>query len=847
MFSTPVKIAFGYILLIALLFGAIGYIYRQMNLLTAPSGTEEAISSRRRTAHQIITKLYDAEIIGQTLHTGKLNEYPKYKRTMKEAGILIDSLQQQLADTLHQSRLDTVRTLLKQKKWNMLRVLEIIEENPTDELYRQQLDSLILQQDSLLSNTHVRRRVVTHHNSYTVHHKPKKFFRRLADLFAPGKPDSTQVDNIIQEEYTDTIDEAYNPVDTIASMLTSIQHKIYQNRKEQQRTLDIRINQLRIAGSMLSQRVNQLLESIEADEQAAMEQRIRHEQEIREQAAQTMAIIATLAVLLVLIFFTIIWRDLTRSNHYRKELEKSKQYAENLLVAREKLMLTITHDIKAPAGSIIGYIDLLLRLVRDQRQLFYLRNMQSSARHLLDLVTSLLDYHRLEAGKMDLHPVTFNPYELFEQVYTSFLPIAEKKHLNLIFKTELPHNLIVNGDPFRIRQIAENLLSNAIKFTEKGNVTLYAAYKGNHFSFQVSDTGCGMDTHEQARIFQAFTRLRSAQGQEGFGLGLSITKKLVELLHGDIHIESTPGSGSTFYVSLPLPPTKGMPDTTQEPSFIPDKQWYILLIDDDPIQLTLTKTMLDNLFSAMPTNRMPVVHTCQYPEELFHSIQSGNVDIILTDIQMPAMNGFDLLKAIRKLNVPQAQSVPVIAITARSDMDEADFIRQGFAGCLYKPFNQDEIRKMLRQTLHLKWKLADTQPTDNPTSDTLPPPFNFQALTAFSENDAEAARQIIHTFIEETLKNSHRIKNAIKTKSMQELGETAHKMLPTFTLIEANKMLPSLQWMEVHRKNSEWTDEAQNHAETVLQCIEKVTEEAERFLNSLNETSVNANSKQTVS
>ena len=262
MLSTPVKIAFGYILLIALLFGAIGYIYRQMTLLTAPSDTEETISLRRKTTHQIVTQLYDAEIIGQTLRTGKLDEYPKYKRAMREAGILIDSLQQQLTDTLQQARLDTVRMLLKQKEQNMLRVLEAIKENPTDELYRQQLDSLILQQDSLLNNTHVRRRIVTHHNSYTIHHKPKKFFRRLADLFSPGKPDSTQVDNIIQEEYTDTIDETYNPVDTIASMLTSIQHKVFQNRQEQQRTLEIRINQLRIAGSMLSQRVNQLLESI---------------------------------------------------------------------------------------------------------------------------------------------------------------------------------------------------------------------------------------------------------------------------------------------------------------------------------------------------------------------------------------------------------------------------------------------------------------------------------------------------------------------------------------------------------------------------------------------------------
>ena len=579
---------------------------------------------------------------------------------------------------------------------------------------------------------------------------------------------------------------------------------------------------------MLSQRVNQLLESIETDEQAAMEERIIHEQEIREQAAQTMAVIATLAILLVLIFFIIIWRDLTRSNHYRKELEKSKQYAENLLVAREKLMLTITHDIKAPVGSIIGYIDLLIRLIHNQRQQFYLRNMQSSARHLLDLVTSLLDYHRLEAGKMDLNSVSFNPYELFEHIYTSFLPTAEKKQLKLAFKTDLLPHLTLEGDPFRIRQIAENLLSNALKFTEKGNITLNVTYKKNQLKFYVSDTGCGMNAQEQAHVFQAFTRLRSAQGQEGFGLGLSITQKLIELLQGTIRIESTPGNGSTFYVSLPLRHAKETQNVIQETSFLPDKQWHILLIDDDRIQLALNEAMLRDLFAYLPAKQTPVIRCCTQPEELFRLIQTESVDLILTDIQMPAMNGFNLLKAIRKLSTPQAKTVPIIAITARSDMNEADFRKQGFAGCLYKPFNREEV---CGQTLQVKWESIEPAKEPGISFDGASHKFNFAILTAFSEDDEEAARQIIRTFIEETRKNQNRITQAINTKSMQELGEIAHKMiahkmLPTFTMIEAQEALPSLQWLETHRKNAEWIDKAQYHAEIVLQCIEKVIKEA---------------------
>ena len=829
MFSTSTKIAFGYILLICLLFGAIGYIHQQMTLLTTPTGLEETISNRRKTTHQIVTQLYEAEIIGQTLRIGRLNEYPKYKRAMKEASALIDSLQQLLTDTLQQMRLDTVRSLLRNKEQNMVLVLEAMKQSPTDELYRQQLDSLIMQQDSILSSTHVRRRAVTHRNSYTIHHKPKKFFRRLADVFSPVNPDSTQVDNIIQEEYTDTIDEAYNPVDTIATMLTSIQHKVFQTRQESMRTLDARINQLRIAGGRVSQRVNQLLDNIEDDEQKAMEVRIAHEQDIRQQAAWTMATIAILAVLLVLIFFTIIWRDITRSNHYRKELEKAKLYAENLLVAREKLMLTITHDIKAPAGSIIGYIDLLIRLVQDRRQQFYLHNMKSSANHLLDLITSLLDYHRLEAGKMDIHPVTFNPHELFESIYTSFLPGAEKKQLTLNFEENIPRTLNLEGDPFRIRQIAENLISNALKFTSQGSITIQVDYEQNRFTFRVEDTGCGMSIQEQQRVFQAFTRLQSAQGQEGFGLGLSITKKLVELLNGEITIESAPGKGSMFQVVLFLPKVTKAPITQVETLSDDKKQWRILLIDDDRIQLNLTEVMIYDLFNHAQHNIPPVIKCCTQPEELFKLIASETFDIVFTDIQMPAMNGFELLQKLRSLDVPQAKNIPVIAITARSDMDETDFCTQGFAGCLHKPFNQTELLKIFKTHMQEDWK-GNTVQTDSKPSDT-ECTYNFSPLTAFSGDDPAAAHEILETFIGESTKNYERMKQALSNKDMADLCNVAHKMLPTFTMIEARKAIPALQWLEFHRGNTDLSDEARQHADEALSCIADVIKEAKKVLN----------------
>ncbi|WP_304133006.1 hybrid sensor histidine kinase/response regulator [Phocaeicola plebeius] len=823
MFSTSFKIVIGYILLVGLLIGAFTYTMQQMNLLTTPTSLRDQLDHRRHITHRIISQLYDAESIGQTLRTGNLNEYYHYLKAMKEVNASIDTLETILTDTLQQARLDTVRTLLQNKQWNMYAVLEAMRNTPTDQIYQEQLDSLIAQQDSLLSTPHIRRKVITHHNSYTIHHKKKGFFKRLADVFAPGKEDSTQVSNVIQEEYTDTLDEVYSPIDTISSMITGIQHKVFQTRQKETEMLNTRISSLRVIGSGLSQRVNQLLENIEHDEQEAARTKLMQEEEIRKEAAETMAKIAIAAFVLVLVFSIVIARDITRNNHYRRELEKAKSYAENLLVAREKLMLTITHDIKAPAGSIIGYIDLLIRLVNDRRQQFYLSNMKSSAQHLLALVTSLLDYHRLEAGKMDLHPVAFNPHELLTDIYNSFLPLAEKKQLQLDFKEKLPETLTLEGDPFRIRQIVENLLSNALKFTAAGGITLQAEYHGNQFVFCVSDTGCGMTASEQERIFKEFTRLSSAQGQEGFGLGLSITRKLVELLLGRIDIESAPGKGSTFKVSMPLPSISPKPAPgSKEPAItLPKIHLRIAIIDDDRIQMHLTEAMLHNAAEEVKGFKVETV-CCEQPEELIEQLKNRTFDLVFTDIQMPAMNGFELLHHLRNQNFAQAQSIPVIAITARGDMNENDFLQKGFAGMLQKPFNQSELKKVVKNALtHLTVSdnIPDTLPVQKETHETSPhtdQPYNFSPLTAFSEDDPEAAKEILRTFAQETQKNMEKLQTAISNKDMEALCATAHKMLPTFLMIEAQKAIPLLKWLEQQRGTQTYTPEAEQAAETVI-------------------------------
>ena len=828
MFSTSFKIVIGYILLVGLLIGAFTYTMQQMNLLTTPTSLRDQLDHRRHITHRIISQLYDAESIGQTLRTGNLNEYYHYLKAMKEVNASIDTLETILTDTLQQARLDTVRTLLQNKQWNMFAVMEAMQDSPADELYRQQLDSLISVQDSLLKSPHIRRKTVTHHNTYTIRHKKKGFFKRLAEVFAP-KEDSTLVNNVVQEEYTDTINEIYNPVDTITNMLADIQHKVLQTQQKQNRMLDVRIERLRAAGNELSKRVNQLLEAIEKEEQEASKTKLVQEREIRRDAARTMANIAIAAILMVLLFSIVIARDIARNEHYRRELEKAKLYAENLLVAREKLMLTITHDIKAPAGSIIGYIDLLMRLVKDRRQLLYLGNMKSSARHLLDLVTSLLDYHRLEAGKMDIQRIAFSPNELLTHIYNGFLPLTGKKGLKLSLQMQFSPSLTLEGDPFRIRQIVENLLSNALKFTASGEITLRAEYREEMFVLSVADTGCGMNEQEQQRIFQEFTRLRSAQGQEGFGLGLSITRKLVELLKGEITVESVPGKGSTFRVAVPLHALASQ--TAEQKTAVPERfrhrLQHILLIDDDRIQMQLTEAMLVNVLADGQCGK-PDIRCCEQPEEVFSLLLSTEFDLVLTDLQMPAMNGIELLRRIRSLEHPQGRTIPVVAITARGDMSEADFRAKGFAGMLQKPFNRQDLLSMLGRVFAGEESGGHVSAPQGESFGESPETgrFNFAPLTAFSENDPQAALEIMHTFVKETERSIRLLEQAVHEKDMKQVCAIAHKMLPTFIMIEAKEAVPALQWLENRRGETEYTPEADKAVRLVIRQAGAVVAEA---------------------
>lgn len=726
------------------------------------------------------------------------------------------------ADDQQNLRTDSLLTLLHEKDQNTIQMLRVLSEANDSLLSASEIEEIISEQDSVITQQRVQHRVITKRDSLITTPKKKGFFKRLAEVFSPSKQDSAVLVNTSLEVATDTI---LQPTTSKDSLQQKIRMATEEKRLQRRKTIRRTSTKYQRMNTQLTARMDSLIKQYEEEMTLRARQDAELQQEVRMRSARIIGGIAVGAVLLSAFFLILIMRDISRSNRYRQQLEVANKRAEDLLVAREKLMLAITHDFKAPLGSIMGYTELLSRLTEDERQRFYLDNMKSSSEHLLKLVSDLLDFHRLDLNKAEVNRVTFNPSQLFDEIYVSFEPLTAAKGLALQCHVAPELNGRYISDPLRLRQIVNNLLSNAVKFTQKGEISLTAGYDSSKLTIAIADTGKGMALEDRERIFQEFTRLSGAQGEEGFGLGLSIVKKLVTLLEGTIDVQSTLGKGSCFTVTLPLYPVgksiaesesteSENADITEESAVIPPmKVIRVLLIDDDRIQLNLTAAMLKQ-------HGIDAV-CCEQLEQLIEQLRSSVFDVLLTDIQMPAINGFDLVKLLRASNIPQVKTIPVIAVTARSEMDKAALHEHGFAGCLHKPFTVKE----LLMTVNEGQLSADEA---HITEDMATAGINFSALTAYSEDDPEAASSIIQTFIEETGKNIERMQQALNDKEVDGIAAMAHKLLPLFTMIGVDEAIPLLEWLEVQR-GQDFSKKVKEKTDHVLQEILIVLTKAREY------------------
>lgn len=817
---TQFKVIGGYTLLFLLTIFSTILIYRQITKLIV---NEENVSDANRKLFIVgntITGLYEAETLGNAfIQTGLSSYFRQYMSIMDVTEANIDSLRDLTTRLDQLLRIDTISNLLENKIRNMKDLVYVKRSFVPEEFYNKAIATIESDKDSLKKESNVRKRYVTTLDSTYVKNENKK--RRW---FSRAQPDSVLTVTKTQHVIVDTLNYSLRNTDTVVNILRST----WEDVQKQTQTITKQINRKEYAlikqSTVITDQLRRILGEYEKEE-------INHaylKQYNREQTITTMirifALVAAISFLLVVFFTFFILRDLSRSQRYRRELESANRYTAQLLESREKMILTVTHDIKSPLSSIIGYIELLRNTPVNDRQSYFLKNMQGSSEHILKLIGNLLDLSKLENNKIIIEEVIFQPARLFQEITDTFIPLASAKHLELQSKFGADLNQDYKGDALRIRQIVTNILSNAIKYTTEGSVSFTATSSTDdkQIMLKIRDTGSGMTPEEQKLIFQEFTRLKSHSAIEGTGLGLTITLKLIHLLQGKIKLQSEPGKGSCFTITLPL---RKVLSTEKRPSnisnFLPKTELSglkILLVDDDLLQLEMTVGLLSHY--GIQTD------ITTQPEKVLHKLQTEHYDLVFSDIQMPGMSGLELVKQIRQYPGSRFSQLPVVALSADSDKQESDYQQAGFTSYLSKPFNSNQLIQLICRLTNNKMAPQQNQVSESQLPDSRG--YTLSNIRMFTDNDPEALKKIIGSFLANTREHLILLEKYQNEKQWKALSQLAHKMLPIFRQIEATAIVEILQYLEHPEKEQLTEKDMGQFTEKVIPQIKKLLENLEK-------------------
>lgn len=723
----------------------------------------------------------------------------------------IDSLHKVSSDALIRSRLDSVSALLDLKYANTINVFLLMDSINKIPLEKKSITT-ILSRRELDSLRNITKLYVQGQQDTTITQvKRKSFLKRLSDVFKDKTVDSVLVSSSKSSMTVDSILPVHVvSVDTITQYLTSIMMNYDKRRNELTYRLSMRQNQLFLTNERLTAQINNILYNLEMREYRRHIAFLSEKKAALKRSSAIALRVAWGSMITAILFLGLSLFTLSREQRYRNRLESAKKYAEDLSQKRERLMLAISHDIKAPLSSIIGYLELFAKSKLPAKERYYLENMQKASENVLELVTNLLDYHRLESGKQELRNVYFSPHRLLNDLYLAFKPLAEKKGLILECINRLNPAAIHYSDPLRIRQIASNLLSNAVKFTDRGKVTLMAFIVAQEeetlLVMIVKDTGCGIEKENQESIFDEFLREKDAdiRSIEGSGLGLAITKESVSLLNGNIRLQSEKNKGAEFTVTLPIKDGK---DPIVRRMNENRKNIKILFIEDDPALLNVYAELLKN-DGCSPT-------VCSKPAEALEIIRKTPFDIIFSDIQMPGINGFELAERIRSSDFPHAGTIPVIAFSARSDVSEQQLLEAGFSGFLAKPFTLEQLLESIARHIDAPPRAFVEKPVFSENG--------FGALTSFARKDKNAALQIIRTFAQENEASIEKMRKALSENDWGTIRACAHKLTPLMQIIQANEIVEILRALENGLKNK-------RRVKTALNMIIKKNNEAKKYL-----------------
>lgn len=796
-----IKIILGYGILIILLAVTIYLFRREQIKRNALLRNEKELVHVWKLTEQIYADLLELATEGEMVSVWNLEDYQSYlaKRTD-----ICDTLQilKNNAHTLGlRDRIDSLCFLLKDKELLLGTVMNTFKrlQSQTD-IVNERIPTIISKVEKLPDNT----------KEEAVQDEPKRR-KNIFSIFRRKKKKSAYLQH---KESTEKPQEK-NSSSVTTGMLYSLSREVSKERQAQQILLTNQMDSLYTKNIILNQKLNSLIRTLEFESNRRISDRYRQFVSEREQSYLLISFLAISVSLLAILLYFIIHRELNRKYRYEKELEASDRRNRELLQSRKDMMLSIAHDLRSPLSTIKGATELLPEESAPERRREYMESISHASDYMLTLVETLMNFYLLDTDQSRSLISVYHLESLFKEVADNFILQARKKDLR--FSSEfLDMDTVVSGDRGQLQQVISNLMANALKFTEKGSICLRAEYHGGELRFSVQDTGCGMDRKDTERIFTAFERLENARNVPGFGLGLTISYRLVSRMGGNIRVESRRGEGSTFIVILPLRQAdeKSPIEESKPVSVISRLNGIsVLLLDDDIRQLRITGEMLKRLGADCTL--------CTTSRELIARIREKSYDVLLTDIQMPEMDGFSILELLRSSNIDCANTIPVIALTARVDDDE-NYLSCGFAGCIRKPFSIDRlfagISGIIGTVKERIWKP------------------DLSLLFAGEDNHEEMLR----IFVDESRKELSRLHDALHRNDRQALREILHKNLPLWETVNLDYPMEMLheivttnpeEWQEKHLKEIYRIEQA---ASKLIIHVEKMQEETHEKNNTYN-------------
>ena len=761
-------IASGYFL-IALLIGCIAYTwYHEWQEVEALEVGNRRIDEFRKEVNCIHIRLIEFSLLGETVLDWDEADLENYRAQR----IALDSTLC-LFNKIHAiERIDSVRSLLADKERQMFQIVRLMDE-------QQAINRKIANQVPVIVQK-------------SVQEQPKKP-KRKGFLGIFGKKEDAK------------------PTAT-TTMLHSLNKNVVSEQKAQSRRLSEQADNLAARNADLNRQLKGLICQIENKVQADLQGREYEIVAMREKSFMQVGGLMGFVLLLLLISYIIIHRDARSIKQYKRkatdligQLEQSVQRNEALIASRKKAVHTITHELRTPLTAITGYAGLMQKEHNEGKTGQYIRNIRQSSNRMRDMLNTLLDFFRLDNGKELPKLLPCRISTIVHTLETEFMPIAINKGLSLTVKNG--NDAVVLTDKERIIQIGNNLLSNAIKFTEKGGISLTAGYSDGVLTLIIEDTGTGMTKEEQQQVFGAFERLSNAAAKDGFGLGLAIVKNIVTMLSGNIRLDSEKGKGSRFTVEIPMQIAEEVQDQ-QIQTYIRQKDinLNVIAIDNDEVLLLMLKEMY----------AQEGIHcdTCTDAAELVEMIRRKEYNLLLTDLNMPGINGFELLELLRSSNVGNSHTIPVVVATASGSCDAEELLERGFAGCLFKPFSISELMEVSDKCA-IKATL-DSKP-------------DFSALLSYG-NEAV----MLEKLITETEKEMQAVRDAATRNDLQELDALTHHLRSSWEILRADQPLKVL-YRALHSKDKSDNEVLSNSVTAVLnkgaEIIRQAKEERRKYKN----------------